>query len=262
MAETLTLTLAVFFSYGAFGDCARHSILHALNDTRVGKIKVFSTSIPTLDEANWKCGCGTDHGAQLKDSPNYHKLEMVRVKTLTGPLEEVAKEVNLEGVDAVISGIGNRQIFIGDRCAKKGTKNITSLMQQNGIERLVMMSSMGVVSGLGSDAPGIEWRFEGKIMGIIFSTLSYREYNDIVGAENAANASGVNFLSVRSVGLGEGATPAGEYFIQKIKFDDVLGANISKMDVGQFLLDEALEPSYERKAVVVGSNPKDAHAAF
>lgn len=36
--------MAVFFSRGAFGACDRHSILHALDDYRVGKIEVYSHS--------------------------------------------------------------------------------------------------------------------------------------------------------------------------------------------------------------------------
>ena len=35
-------TLAVFCSKGAFGDCARLSILAAMDDERVNKIKVYS----------------------------------------------------------------------------------------------------------------------------------------------------------------------------------------------------------------------------
>mmetsp|Transcript_25921 Transcript_25921/g.38397 ORF Transcript_25921/g.38397 Transcript_25921/m.38397 type:complete len:261 (+) Transcript_25921:69-851(+) len=255
-------TIAIFFSRGAFGDCARHSILHALDDSRVGKIKVYSTSMSSLDEANWKCGCGVDHGAQLKDSPNSHKIERIPVKTLTGPLKEVSKEVDLQNVDAVISGIGNRQMFIGDRVAERGTENITSLMKQNGIERFVMMSSIGIKSDIGNDKPCMEWRVEGKFMAALFNTVSWREYNDLKGAENKANSSGVNFLAVRPVGLGEEVQPAGKYFIQNKKFEDALGANMAKADVGKFMVNEALQPTYHRKAVVIGADPKEAFIKF
>jgi hypothetical protein len=255
-------TIAVFFSKGAFGDCARHSILHALDDSRVEKIKVYSTSMSSLEEANWNCGCGVDLGAQLKDHPNAHKIERIPVKTLTGSLEEFSKEVDLKNVDAVISGIGNRQLFLGDRVAKQGTRNITALMKQNGIDRLVMMSSMGIKSDIGNDKPAMEWRFEGKILGFIFNTLCWREYNDLRGAENKANSSGVNFLAVRPVGLGEEVQPAGKCFVQNKKFEDVLGPNMAKADVGNFMVNEALQPTFDRKAVTIGADPKDAYVKF
>lgn len=60
-------TIATFFSSGAFGDYARHAILHALEDDRVAKIKVCASerNLPSLDEANWKCGCMTNHGSEI-----------------------------------------------------------------------------------------------------------------------------------------------------------------------------------------------------
>jgi len=262
MKMVATKTLAILFSRGAFGDCAKHAVLTAMEDDRVGKIKIYSSSIAELNDPNWKCGCGIDHGAQLKDSPNAHKLERIHVKDLTCSPEQLSSEVDLRGVDAVISGIGNRQMFLGDRVAKAGTKNITILMKANDIDRLVMMSSMGVDSDVSNDWPCMEWRKEGKFMGYLFNTLSRREYSDIVGAENEAYASGVNYLTIRPVGLGEQVKPAGRCYVQKKKFEDVLGANMAKMDVGRFMVEEALEPTFHKQAVVIGADPKDAYEPF
>lgn len=259
-------TLAVFFSKGAFGDCARLSILAAMDDERVNKIKVYSaaSTISTLHEANWKSEIkgNVDRGKELKESPNRHKVELIPFPdhSLTGSAnEEFEKIVDLSGVDAVISGLGNRQIFLGDRVGTCGTKKITSLMKEKKVDRLVMMSSMGISSDISNDKPSMEWRWEGKIMDCIFSTISRREYNDLVGAENEAKKSGLNYLVLRPVGLGEEVAPVGELFLQKEKHEDVLGPQISKMDVGAFMVEQALDPTLEKRAVVIGGNPKDAH---
>lgn len=71
-----------------------------------------------------------------------------------------------------------------------------------------------------------------------------------------------SYLLVRPVGLGEECVPRREYFIQKKKFDDVLGPNMAKMDVGKFLVEESLDPTFERRAVVIGADPAEANASF
>lgn len=257
-------TIAIFFSSGAFGDCARHAILHALDDPRVAKILVYSSerNLPSLDEPNWKCGCRKDHGKDFKKSPNFdQKVQLITVDVTDA--EEMANggKVDLSGVDAVISGLGNRQMFIGDRVARKGTKNIVVAMRDASVQRIVAMSSMGV----NEDKPCMEWRSEGKFMAALFKTVSRREYKDIAGMEKdlmATDDSDINYLLVRPVGLGEECVPRDEYFIQKKKFEDVLGPNMAKMDVGKFLLEEALDPTFERRAVVIGADPAEANASF
>lgn len=255
-------TIAVFFSKGAFGDCARHSILHMLENPTVERVKVFSTSPGMLEESDWKCGCGIDHGEKLRSSPHKDKVEVIPVTSLTSSFEKVTREVNLDGVDAVIAGLGNRQIFLGDRVAKKGIHNIVQIMKNSNVNRIVMMSSMGLDSNLGNDRPGIEWRKEGKFMDMLFKSICRREYNDLVGAENELGSSDLSFLSVRAVGLGENVKPKGEYFIQKQKHEDVLCPNMAKMDAGKFLLDQVIDPTYEKIAVVLGGDPRDSMISF
>ena len=121
-------TIAIFFSSGAFGDCARHAILHALEDDRVDKINVYASerNLPSLDEAYWKCGCKTDHGSETKKSPIFDdKVQLITVDvTDAAEMSSSGKKVDLNGVDAVISGLGNRQMFIGDRVARAKEQRI------------------------------------------------------------------------------------------------------------------------------------------
>eukprot|EP00521_Asterionellopsis_glacialis_P006549 CAMPEP_0195282382 /NCGR_PEP_ID=MMETSP0707-20130614/1278_1 /TAXON_ID=33640 /ORGANISM="Asterionellopsis glacialis, Strain CCMP134" /LENGTH=271 /DNA_ID=CAMNT_0040341347 /DNA_START=27 /DNA_END=842 /DNA_ORIENTATION=- len=264
-------TLAIFFSKGAFGDCARHAILVALEDPRVSHIKVFSSYLSTLGESNWKSNSSTDHATELHDLQAKHKdkiLELIPLEDVTNESEMMEKTAtSLQDVDAIISGLGNRQPFLGDRVAAQGTKNVVKSMKQHGIERLVMMSSMGV----NDDWPCMEWRLEGKIMTWLFRTICRREYNDLARAEQEVTTTksvdnssddSLNYVIVRPVGLGEKVVPKGEYFLQKKKYEDALGPNMAKMDVGRFLVEQAVAPTISQKAVVIGADPAEAYSKF
>lgn len=253
------MNIAIFYSVGAFGDCARHAIFTTIENKAVEKVKVFSKNLETLEEPNWKSGCPEDLGEQLRTSPFADKIEKIHVDVTD---EKQVSEIDLKGIDAVIVGLGNRQIFLGERVAYAGLKNIIPKMKKEGIERLVMMSSFGIKSKVSNDKPGMEWRVEGKMMGAIFKTLSRREYKDIKRAENEVFQSGLNYVICRPMGLGEGVPPVGKYWVQKKKFDDVLGPNAAKMDIGKFLADEAIKPMYEKVAVAVGGDPEDAYKSM
>eukprot|EP00756_Hemistasia_phaeocysticola_P050689 Hpha_TRINITY_DN25884_c0_g1::TRINITY_DN25884_c0_g1_i1::g.19972::m.19972 len=255
--------LAVLYSSGGLGDCGRHAVAAALElgSETVSKIKVLTKDPATLEEKNWKCGCD-DH--VLIDADR-KRLEIVAVDVTTDDLSG-----HLEGVDAVVSGLGNRQPFWGDRVAKEGTENLIRAMKANKISRLVAVNSMGVEE----DRKCMEWRFEGKLMDCLFKTLCRREFNDLTGADRAirANAAadgtpegdGLDYVIVRPVGIGEKFRPRGEWFLQKKKGEDWVGPNMAKMDVARFMVREAVvEPTIHNKAVVIGSAPgDDPRAAF
>jgi len=102
----------------------------------------------------------------------------------------------------------------------------------------------------------MEFHFAGKVMDVLFSTLSRREAYDLEGAEKAYQESNVDYLLVRPTGLAEEAVPTGEWFIQKEKHKDIVGTNIAKMDCGMYMVKEAVNPTRLRTAVVVGSDPE------
>mmetsp|Transcript_44224 Transcript_44224/g.106981 ORF Transcript_44224/g.106981 Transcript_44224/m.106981 type:complete len:315 (+) Transcript_44224:313-1257(+) len=270
------LTIAIFFSSGAFGDCARHTILHAIQQSDVAKLKIYSnnaTNMASLQEANWKCGCHklvsaekTDaihHGEQfqqyLNDRGNTIVVEQTTVDVTNA--REMEVKCDLMGVDAVISGLGNRQIWLGDRVARHGTRNIVAAMKRtSNCRRLVVMTSMGI----NEDEPGLEWRSEGKFMAVLFRTICRREYKDLAGMETDLlnEADDLDYVLVRPLGLGEGCIPRGEYFLQKQKGQDVLGPNMAKSDVVRFLSDQAITPTYMKQAVVIGADPEEAYLSF
>ena len=82
------------------------------------------------------------------------------------------------------------------------------------------------------------------------------EKNVIKEAENE-NGNGddalLDYLFVRPVGIGPGKVPVNEWVIQKEKYKHLVGYNVAKLDVARFCVQEAIEPTYSRRGVVIAS---------
>jgi hypothetical protein len=110
----------------------------------------------------------------------------------------------------------------------------------------------------------MEWSPEGPRLQGFFRTICWLQYQDLSGAElaisiGAQTDEGFNFLIVRSVILGETAKPVGGWYCQSAKHKDHPPcADFAKMDCARFMVQEAVDPSIRRRAVVVGGVPAAA----
>lgn len=75
--------------------------------------------------------------------------------------------------------------------------------------------------------------------------------------EMTGNDSAIDYLLVRPVGLGEDVEPVGDWKLQAKKHHDVVGGNMAKLDCAKFMVQEALNPTLHRTAVVIGNPPED-----
>lgn len=248
--STQLATLAILYSRGGLGDVGRHAVLAALERDDVGAIKVlteYPEDIQTFHpKKNWHCGCPEDH---VLTEEQLKRVEIIKVPDSHWRVKDLSP--HFQGVTAVVSCLGNRQMFIGDRVAAVGSRAVASSMSAHNISRVVAMTSVC----LGDDVPGVEWHFGGKIMSLLFQTTSRREAVDLRKAELVYQDSDLDYLLIRPVGLGEDVVPANEWFIQKEKFKDTLGINMAKLDCARFMVEEALKPTRHRTAVVVGADP-------
>ena len=246
--------LCILYSSGGTADVGRHAVQAAL-DLYEGPIRVLSKDPFTLAESNWNCACPSQHHVDLSDD----RLDVRAVDVTKDDLTE-----HLKDVGAVISGLGNRQPWHGDCVAAKGTANLVKAMENNKIKRLIAITSVGC----NEDWPPMEFHWAGKILKWILRIGSRREYKDLCLAEDVvreqAEDSKIDYLLVRPVGLGEDRPPVNEWVVQKEKYKDKLGPDMSKLDCARFCLKEAVEPTYHCQAVVVGSdfdkfelNPKE-----
>lgn len=243
--STTNPVLCILFSSGGTADVGRHAVQAALEQYE-GPIRVLTSDPQVLQESSWNCACPESHRVELE------RLDIRTVDVVKDDLKE-----HFQNVGAVISGLGNRQPFHGDCVAQMGTRNLVQAMLHHGIPRLVMITS----AGCNEDFPPMEFHWTGTILKWLFRLVSRREYRDLCLAEdevrNHVPADAVlNYLIVRPVGLSEERPPVHAWIIQKQKYQEKLGPDMSKMDCAQFCLKEAVRPTYHRQAVVIGSDPE------
>jgi len=236
--------IVILFSTGDLGDVGRHAVAVALEmaPSVVRTVRVISSNPTTLEHGNWNCGCSRHHIT----TTDRKRLEMNQADCSTDDLAPF-----LEGVDAVISCLGNRLPFHPDIVAKLGTEQLILAMHQWGCKRLVLLSSVGI----GNDWPPMEGCRQGELLAGFFRTVCWSQYQDLKGAEQLVQhgtiASQLDYAIARSVPTNE-SMPQGCYWVQQKKFVDRVGNEIAKMDLARFLVKEAIEPTLHRQAVVVG----------
>eukprot|EP00545_Synedropsis_sp_CCMP1620_P003518 CAMPEP_0119014904 /NCGR_PEP_ID=MMETSP1176-20130426/10449_1 /TAXON_ID=265551 /ORGANISM="Synedropsis recta cf, Strain CCMP1620" /LENGTH=258 /DNA_ID=CAMNT_0006968151 /DNA_START=110 /DNA_END=886 /DNA_ORIENTATION=- len=236
--------LCILYSAGGTADVGRHAVRAALDaNAQSLNVRVLTKDPRTLlDETNWKCAC---------DPHSFSKEELQRLDVRAVDVTKDDLQPHLDdNVGGVISALGNRQPMYGNRVGAKGTRNLVKAMEAAKIERLVAITSMG----LSEDWPPGEFHWAGNILKWIF--LLSGSHRDLQGAEDAiiSSSTSLDYLLVRPVGLGEDRRPKGEWFVQKEKYKDKLGPDMSKMDCASFAVQEVLEPTYSRRGVVIGSN--------
>jgi hypothetical protein len=237
--------LVILFGKGGLSDVGRHALQAALEQPGV-ECRVLTQHPEMLKEANWNCGCPDDHSFSLEEESRFQVI----------PVDSWQDDNLLDhfqGATAVVSCLGNRQPFIGGWVAHAGNEMVIKGMKKQSVERVVVLTSTGIEE----DQPGAEWHWGGTIMKFIFMTIGRKSFKDLTLMERAFRESDRDFLFVRPSGLGEEVVPVGKWFLQKEKFKDILGINMAKLDCARFMVQEALNPTRHRDAVVVGSEPPD-----
>jgi len=265
------LIVAVVFSSGDLGDVGRHAVAAALEypASLIQQVRVLSSDPASLRESHWKCGCDGQHSFCEADLA---RLQLIPVDITTASAVASLTQ-HLQVVNAVISCLGNRQPFHDDCVAKKGTLQILRAItghlrchqqqeqQQESkgsppLPALIMLSSVGIAD----DWPPMEWSREGQRLQGFFRTICWQQYQDLTGAELAVyqvaqTCPEWSFLIVRSVILEESTKPETAWYVQNTKYKDHPRADLAKMDCARFMVQQAVQPSLRRRAVVLGGAP-------
>jgi NAD(P)H-binding len=236
--------LCILYSSGGIGDVGRHAVKVALEASPDRKIRVLTEDPKTLlDETHWNCGCGEAH--------SFSPVELDRLDVRAVDVTKDDLRPHLDNVGAVISALGNRQIYSGHQVGARGTQNLVQAMEACKIRRLVAVTSVG----LSEDWPPLEFHWLGGLLRWMFTWT--RCHVDLQGVETAiqsAPSSSLDYLLVRPVGLSEARRPRGVWFVQKKKGEDKVGPDMGKMDCARFVVSEVMQPTYSRQGVVVGSD--------
>jgi NAD(P)H-binding len=241
--------LVVLYGMGGLSDVGRHAILAALERTDVDHITVLTKYPKLLDETNWNCGCPEPHQLSASDKERMTIVPMESWLSITDDLISMFRNAT-----AVIAALGNRQPFFGHCEAADGNAAVINIMQQTkDLKRVVICSSVGIEE----DWPPLEFFPVGRYaLSLMFATCSKRNSNDLTKMERAYKATSeteIDYLIVRPVGLGEDIKPVNKWAIQKKKHEDALHFDMAKLDCARFMVEEAINPTRHRDAVVIGA---------
>ena len=254
----------VFGSSGGMSDVGKFVAMHALKMNKTASANLRVRLVVMSLEAEE----GTDKGF----SPEVTDTEMQREVAQTLQAEDRARVGGIvkvdagdheasvraltrefEGVDAVIACVGNRQPSKA-RWLAAATQQITEAMETAGVTRLVQLSSMGV----GDDK--LRLSFIKALWWTMLRTMLRSARADLEAAEEIVRATPCDYLLVRPMGLTPSEAPRGSWTILHEERGS-LGISIAKSDVAEFMLREALEPSFSRTAVTIGPGPDPAASA-
>jgi nucleoside-diphosphate-sugar epimerase len=242
----MKLKLVVLFSKGGLGDVGRHAVRAALDRSDdIEHVTVLSQHADSLQDENWNCGCTSPHKFTEAEKK---RLTIVQVDSWDG------LSSHFEGASAVISCLGNRQMTLGDRVGGEGSRMVVKAMNQHKIQRAVVMSSMGVRD----DWPPAEFHWAGKIMSIINVTCGRSDVKDLTAVEESfCSSKDIDYCIIRPVGLAEDEVPRNKWLVQTEKYKDKsLNIVMAKLDCARFMVEEAVNPTRHKRAVVVGGqNP-------
>ena len=158
---------------------------------------------------------------------------------ITGDIYDKAAVARcIQGQEAVICALGARDLQ-KTIIRTTGTVNIISGMRQAGINRLLVVSAMGI---------GASWHTLSLFSKLFFVTLLRNARTDHEAQETAVKASGLDWTIVRPSGLvntpGTGIYSVGENIRAK-------ASQIPRADVADLILNELTEGALIHKAVMI-----------
>jgi putative NADH-flavin reductase len=168
--------------------------------------------------------------------------EPLRVVT-GGATDAAALDEALKDQDAVICALGptSPAALVSCDLMRATTRAIVPVMKRRGVDRLVMLSALGV----GASAP-----YAPALLRIAFRTLLGTVGRDKAAAEEHLRASDVDWTLVYPPSLTNGPR-TGTY--RAVEALDLGGLpKISRADVADFMLAQLEEPEFSRKAAIVG----------
>lgn len=244
MAPADRTVAVVYATRGGMGDVGKFVSALAANTPNVTP-RVISMA----DDANEGGGGWVDADVEQRSlvqsvAADLAKLDVRHVNVGAADVDNQLDEW-LAGTDAVVACIGSRQSEYARWCAR-GAEALVQSMERAGVERLVMLSSMGI----GDDF--MPCRGTRAIWGGMLRTVFRGIWKDLIAMEEVITKSKLDYLLVRPTGLTPSEIPKGSWKIVTAREDNRLATGIAKADVAAYMLKEVSEPSLSRTAVTIG----------
>mmetsp|Transcript_28758 Transcript_28758/g.77419 ORF Transcript_28758/g.77419 Transcript_28758/m.77419 type:complete len:222 (-) Transcript_28758:174-839(-) len=154
-------------------------------------------------------------------------------------------ESAFRGCSAVVAAPGSRQPGLANTC-ELGARIIVGAMKTAGVERLVVLSSMGV----GNDF--IPAGFAKYLMKVMMVTYMAQPKRDLVAMEQVVRDSNLDYVIVRPMGVDPDELPQGKWRVIDAPVKRAPPLTVAKEDVAQYVLTEALSRAHSQAAVTVG----------
>ena len=143
----------------------------------------------------------------------------------------------VKGQDAVLSALGVRQLG-KNTILSDGTRNVIRAMQENGVRRLVVESSLGVGDSAGQLGP----MHNLFILPVFLKNI----FRDKEVQESLVRASGLDWIIVRPAILTNGPR-TGRYKAGFAPSERSIKAKISRADTAEFMLKQLADDKYLRQ---------------
>ena len=175
-------------------------------------------------------------------TPSRLMTQHTQLKVVQGDVGDVAQvAVAVQGHDVVISALGARRDSPKDLMATSAATLIAA-MQTHGVRRLIWLTGAGV-SDVGDGSS-----FVRTLMVGLMKLLSPQVLADSTRAFQVIKASDLDWTVVRAPRLKDGAK-AGGY---RAGFTPPGGKALARADAAEFMLQQLSDPTYVRKAPLIG----------
>jgi putative NADH-flavin reductase len=152
-------------------------------------------------------------------------------------LDQASVRAAVEGQDAVLSALGVRQLA-ANKVLSEGTRNVIQAMQQSGVRRLIVESSLGVGDSTGQLGPLYNF--------FLLPLLLKRIFQDKEAQESLVRASGLDWVIVRPAVLTNGPR-TGRYKAGFAPTERSIKAKISRADTAEFMLKQLSDNKFLRQ---------------
>jgi len=174
----------------------------------------------------------------LVRDPAKLKRQDAKLTVITGNvLTQADVDKTVAGADAVICTLGNTRNN-PDMVVSRGTQQVITAMQQQGIPRLLVVSSLGV----GDSKQNLS-----LILRLLMQTFLRKVFKDKEAQEQLVRNSGLTWTIVRPGGLTD-EPRTGSY---QVGVDSTLRGRVSRADVADFVLRELTRNAFIGQAPAI-----------
>jgi uncharacterized protein YbjT (DUF2867 family) len=147
----------------------------------------------------------------------------------------------VKGQDAVICTLGSRELYKNSGLRTLGTKAIINAMEEEGVRRLVIMSSMGI---------GESWENLSWFSKALFKLVMPAAREDHEGQEEAVKASALDWTIIRPSGLTDASNVSSYEYATNLKPKT---SRISRINVADLIVKLLESDAHVHEALTISN---------